>query len=77
MKRQERETTMLFAEAHEEARIRARLDDWAKAARAKDIDAIMAVHAPEVLVFDWRPFESTWKPVFPACRARWSSRSTT
>jgi uncharacterized protein (TIGR02246 family) len=39
-------------EATAAAEIRARIDDWAKATRAKDIDAIMASYAPDTLSFD-------------------------
>jgi ketosteroid isomerase-like protein len=34
------------------AQIRGVLEDWTDALRAKDIDAIMAVHAPDILGFD-------------------------
>jgi ketosteroid isomerase-like protein len=35
-----------------EAQIRARLDDWAKATRAKDLDRVMSHYAPDVVAFD-------------------------
>jgi uncharacterized protein (TIGR02246 family) len=38
--------------ADEEAQIRRLIDDWAKAARAKDIDAIFTHYAPDILAFD-------------------------
>jgi uncharacterized protein (TIGR02246 family) len=38
--------------ADEEVQIRWLIDDWAKAARAKDIDAIFAHYAPDILAFD-------------------------
>jgi uncharacterized protein (TIGR02246 family) len=38
--------------ADEEAQIRRVIDDWAKAARAKDIDAIFTHYAPDILAFD-------------------------
>lgn len=38
--------------ASDEAQIRARLDEWVNASRAKDVDAIMANYAPGVLAFD-------------------------
>ena len=44
--------TTVLTKADDEAQIRARLDDWAKAARAKDIDGIMSHHAPDILAFD-------------------------
>jgi uncharacterized protein (TIGR02246 family) len=34
------------------AEIRGLLDDWVKAARAKDIDAIFAHYAPDIVAFD-------------------------
>ena len=36
----------------EKAAIRGLLDDWVQAARANDIDGIMAVYAPDVVAFD-------------------------
>ena len=36
----------------DDAQIRGLLDDWVKAARAKDIDGIMATYAPDILAFD-------------------------
>ena len=36
----------------ESAKIRGLLDDWAKAARASDIDGIMAAYAPDIRAFD-------------------------
>ena len=36
----------------EEAQIRALIDDWARAARAKDVDAIFAHYAPDIVAFD-------------------------
>jgi uncharacterized protein (TIGR02246 family) len=36
----------------EQAQIRGLLDDWAKAARASDVDRIMAAYAPDILSFD-------------------------
>jgi uncharacterized protein (TIGR02246 family) len=38
--------------ANDEAQIRARLDEWVRAFRAKDVDAILAGYAPDALVFD-------------------------
>ena len=43
---------MPIENADDEAGIRARLDQWATGLRAKDIDAIMAAHAPDLLSFD-------------------------
>ena len=36
----------------EEAQIRGLMDDWARAARAKDVDAIFTCYAPDILAFD-------------------------
>jgi uncharacterized protein (TIGR02246 family) len=36
----------------EQAKIRSLLDDWAKAARAGDLDGIMAAYTPDILSFD-------------------------
>jgi uncharacterized protein (TIGR02246 family) len=43
---------MAGTRADEEVRIRRLIDDWAKAVRASDIDAIMAHYAPDVRAFD-------------------------
>jgi ketosteroid isomerase-like protein len=32
-----------------EAQIRARLEDWAKAVHAKDVEAVMSHYAPDIL----------------------------
>lgn len=40
---------------NEEARIRERLDEWARALRAKDLDALMALYAPDTVTFDLMP----------------------
>jgi uncharacterized protein (TIGR02246 family) len=39
-------------EAQAEAEVRARLDDWAEATRAKDVARIMASYAPDTRSFD-------------------------
>jgi ketosteroid isomerase-like protein len=58
----------------DEARIRGLIENWAKAVRAKDIDGIMANHAPDILLFDvpspvqWRGAEAyrkSWETFFP------------
>ena len=36
----------------DESQIRALIDDWADALRAKDIDRVMSHYAPDVLAFD-------------------------
>jgi ketosteroid isomerase-like protein len=60
--------------ADEEAQIRGLIDDWAKAARAKDVDAIFAHYAPDIVAFDAiaqlqfkgrDAYKKHWKP---ACR---------
>jgi uncharacterized protein (TIGR02246 family) len=38
-----------------EALIRRRVDDWAKAIRARDIDGVMSLYAPDVTSFDIVP----------------------
>jgi ketosteroid isomerase-like protein len=38
-----------------EALIRQRVEDWAKALRAKDIDAVMSLYAPNIISFDIGP----------------------
>jgi uncharacterized protein (TIGR02246 family) len=42
----------MTADAKTTAAVRARIDEWAAALRAKDIDGIMASHAPDMLAFD-------------------------
>jgi ketosteroid isomerase-like protein len=42
-------------EAVAEALIRQRVDDWTKAIRAKDIDAVMSLYAPHIVSFDLDP----------------------
>ena len=39
----------------EEAQIRERLDAWTKALHAKDLDALMALYAPDTITFDLMP----------------------
>ena len=39
----------------DEARIRDLIEAWARAVRAKNIDGIMALHAPDILLFDVPP----------------------
>ncbi len=45
-------TLETITKADDEAQIRGLLDDWAEAARSGDIDAIMAVYAPDIVAFD-------------------------
>ena len=42
----------------EDAQIRARIDTLAQALRAKDIDALMAHYAPDVVTFDLPPLQT-------------------
>lgn len=44
--------TLDMTRTDEKAEIRALLDDWTQAVRAKDIDAIMTRYAPEIVAFD-------------------------
>jgi PhnB protein len=43
------------AEARAEAQIRALIDDWARAMRAKNADGVMAHYAPDSVTFDLAP----------------------
>jgi uncharacterized protein (TIGR02246 family) len=47
--------TMKNDKALDAARIRQLADNWAKAVRAKDIDALMSHYTPDILVFDLAP----------------------
>jgi uncharacterized protein (TIGR02246 family) len=38
-----------------EANIRLRVEDWVKAVRAKEVDAVMALYTPDVVSFDLDP----------------------
>lgn len=58
----------------DEARIRELIEAWAKAVRDKDIDGIMANHAPDILLFDVPPpvqlrgadaYRKSWEHFFP------------
>ena len=40
---------------HDEAAIRERLGKWTQALHAKDLDALMALYAPDVVTFDLMP----------------------
>jgi ketosteroid isomerase-like protein len=39
----------------DEAQIRERIDTWAKALRAKDVDGVMSHYTPDILSFDLAP----------------------
>lgn len=41
--------------ASDEAQIRDLIDSWAEAVRAKDIDRLMAIYAPDAVIFDLVP----------------------
>jgi ketosteroid isomerase-like protein len=41
--------------ASDEAQIRERIDQWAKAIRAKNVDGLMSHYAPDILLFDLTP----------------------
>ena len=43
------------ADLRAEAQIRALIDDWARAMRAKDVDRVIAYHAPDGVAFDLAP----------------------
>jgi uncharacterized protein (TIGR02246 family) len=69
----EEETAM--PQSADEARIRALIEDWAKAVRAKDIAGVVAHHTDDVLMFDVPPpvavrdlaaYRDTWPPFFKA-----------
>jgi uncharacterized protein (TIGR02246 family) len=50
---------MSRAQKTDEAEVRALVERWAKAVRAKDMDGILASHSAEILMFDVPPpFES-------------------
>jgi ketosteroid isomerase-like protein len=42
----------MTADAKTTTEVRARLDEWAAALRAKDVDGIMASHSADVVAFD-------------------------
>jgi ketosteroid isomerase-like protein len=44
-----------ISNADDEARIRALIDDWAKALRAKDVDGVLAQFAADIVTFDLAP----------------------
>jgi ketosteroid isomerase-like protein len=61
----------MTTENSNEAQIRVRLDSWADAVRAKDIEAVMSHYAPDILSFDLAP------PLkysgANACRENWAA----
>ena len=46
---------MTTSKATDEAQIRTLIENWAKALRAKNVDAVMSIYAPEFLAFDLAP----------------------
>ena len=44
--------------AREDAQIRERMDAWAQALHAKDVNALMAHYAPDVVTFDLMPLQT-------------------
>jgi SnoaL-like domain len=48
----EEEMTLQMTRTDHKTEIRKLLDDWAKAARAGDLEGIMAAYAPDILSFD-------------------------
>jgi PhnB protein len=53
--RRENDMTMHSERTSDEAQIRGLVDDWAKAVRAKDANAVMAHYAPGHVTFDLAP----------------------
>jgi ketosteroid isomerase-like protein len=60
-----------------EAEVRELIENWAQAVRAKNIDGILANHAPEILMFDVPPpsqskgieaYKKTWDFFFAWAR---------
>jgi uncharacterized protein (TIGR02246 family) len=61
--------------ASDEAQIRERIDQWAKALRAKDINGVMSHYAPDIRLFDLAPpleyrgadaYRKNWEEWFPS-----------
>ena len=59
--------------ATDEAKIRALIEDWARAVRSKNLDGILVDHSPEMLMFDVPPpmqskgieaYRKTWDVFF-------------
>ncbi|MGH8700246.1 MAG: YybH family protein [Burkholderiales bacterium] len=58
----------------DETEIRAVIENWAKAVRARDLDSVLADHAPDMVMFDVPPpkagvrgidaYRETWPPFF-------------
>jgi ketosteroid isomerase-like protein len=63
--------TAPLSTAKDEASIRAIMDAWARAIEAKNLDALMAHYAPDVLLYDLKP---PYKIVgVPAYKAMWEA----
>jgi ketosteroid isomerase-like protein len=63
--------------ANVEAQIRDRIDNWAKAVRAKDVNGVMSHYASDILTFDLAPpleykganaYRKNWEAWFPTFR---------
>lgn len=63
-------------QVQDETQIRQLLENWAKAAQAKDIDGIMACYAPQIVAFDMIPplrfvgkaaYRENWQMGFEMC----------
>ena len=70
---------MTATENSNEAQIRERLESWANAVRAKDIEAVMSHYAPDILLFDLAPplqysgadaCQKNWASWFPTFQGR-------
>jgi ketosteroid isomerase-like protein len=73
------------SKATNEAQIRERLDNWARAVRDKDLEGLMSHYAPDIRLFDLAPplqyigtdsCRKNWAEWFPSFRGRWVTRST-
>ena len=78
-KGKELEMTTGRTKADDEGQIRARIDEWAKAARAKDIDRVISHYAPDVVAFDAiaalqfksaEAYRKHWEACFAMCSGR-------
>lgn len=63
--------------ANDEAEIRSVIDSWVEALRVKNVDAIMSLYAPDILLFDILPplehkgqdaYRKIWDMCFPSFR---------
>jgi uncharacterized protein (TIGR02246 family) len=65
------------SKATDQASIRQLVDNWVKALRSKDVDAVMSHYAPDIVVFDLAPplqytgadaYRKNWEAWFPTFR---------